>query len=234
MPRPLSADHPNLVQASERLRRVQFAWAAMFVAMGVMTLLAKPGAVPVHWFAGAVLLALEPQPALLGMTAIFWGVSLVGLVPDLNQLLAIDPLPLVLGTELIENVALAFVRVILMITAWNQLLFYRMLYGTAYTVGLEDLPEIPEVVPNHTERLDILGRIALAAAGLSLLTALVVSAGLALSFISAALGLATLAIGLGVGVAFSPTTRRVQALVTVAAASLIFIFTIQAARSILL
>ena len=156
MPPSLEADNPNLQAAARRLRRVQWTWAALFLAMGVMTLIeafrsgtqAGQLIVGTAWFLGALLLAVAAQPALLAMVAVTLVLTLILLLPAGGPL-GPDPLAAVLGSSPVEAWASAVVRVILALTAWNQFLFYRMLYGTASAAGLgPDLPAIPEVVPN--------------------------------------------------------------------------------------
>lgn len=222
MPRALSPDHPNLQKAVGQLRRIQYTWAALFLGMALLTILGEAVAVPIHWLGGALLLLLGPQPALLGMVAVIWGLSLLGLVPELNRSLAIDPIGALFGVELIESLALAFVRVVLLAMAWGQLLFYRMLYG-APSLGPET-PAIPVVVDNHTDRLASAAQLAALASGLTLLVQLVGSVTRPLNSIM--LGLAALAVGLGLGVAFSPTRRRGAALVSVVLGGMLFIFSV--------
>lgn len=222
MPRALSPDHPNLQKAVGQLRRIQYTWAALFLGMALLTVLGEAAAVPVHWLGGAVLLLLGPQPALLGMVAVIWGLSLLGLVPEVNRSLAIDPVGALFGVEFIESLALGFVRLVLLVMAWSQLLFYRMLYG-APSLGPET-PAIPAVVENHTDRLASWARLAAVASGLVLLVQLVGGVNRPLN--SAMLGLAALAVALGLGVAFTPTLRRGLALVSVVLGSMLFVFSV--------
>ncbi len=174
------------------------------------------------------------QPAYLAMVAALWGLSLVSLNPQLNQALALDPIALLFGAGALERLALAFVRVILLIMAWNQFLFYRMLYGTRTAGGLDpELRPIPEVIPNRTDQL------ANFAAGLSLagiaplLVALSpVDAGTARLALSLCAVLAALAVGMGLGAAFSPTRRRSAALTGMALGSLEYLMLIMLARTL--
>lgn len=222
MPRAISPDHPNLQGAVRRLRRIQITWAALMLGMALLTLLSDTGTMPLHWLAGAILLLLGPQPALLGMVAVIWGLSLLGLVPQLNQALAIDPVGALFGVEPIKGLALGFVRLILLVMAWNQMLFYRILYG-APSLG-RDTPEIPPVVENHTDRQ---AEAALLTALAGLVVVLVqLSAGTSPPLLSTGMGLGILAVGLGIGAAFSPTLRRPAALASVVLGGMLFVVSV--------
>jgi hypothetical protein len=113
---------------------------------------------------------------------------------------------------------LIVVRVIFMASAWNQFLLYRLLYGTQTGHGLEaGKPDIPEVVPNHTNRLAWSARlVGFAALAADLLAIPLRTSSIAPHLLSGGVGAAILAIGLGAGVAFSPTDKRDSALVAVA------------------
>lgn len=245
MPNSLSPDHPNLLRAVSRLRRILFGWAVLFLGMAALTFLAAPGVIPVQWLGGLALLVISAapnpertggflglQPALLGLVSVTWALSLLGLVPAINEIFALDPIALMFEAGIIESVALAFVRGILVVMAWNQLLFYRMLYGTEGTVGLEPgMPDIPEMVSNRTDLLETYARWAGIAGGLIILAAFVISNDdLLLPLLSSALGAGMVAIGLGVGVAFSPTERRSAALGSVLVGGIIFMAAIVSAR----
>lgn len=172
------------------------------------------------FFIAAGLLALDPQPVYLAMTSVLWGLSLTALLPGVNQATASDPIALMFGAGFLESVALAVVRLLLMMMSWSQFLFYRLLYGTARFDA--DLPAIPEVVPNQTNRLALM---ALGLAGASVLSLLVGSAlrdSAQLSY-----SLATPAIGIALGVAFSPTDRRGFALAALIAATILSLFSLQ-------
>jgi hypothetical protein len=84
----------------------------------------------------------------------------------------------------------------------------------------ERLPPIPEVVPNQTRRLTAYAWAGSVAGGLCLALSPALEEAEALR--SAALGLAMLAIGLGIGVAFSPTRHRGAALAAVVAGGFVF------------
>jgi hypothetical protein len=211
----------------------------------VLTFFAAPGVIPIQWIAGLALLVLSAapnpdrngsflglQPALLGLVSVTWALSLLGLVPAINEVFALDPIVLMFEAGFIESVALAFVRGILVVMAWNQLLFYRMLYGTEGTVGLElGMPDIPEMVPNRTALLETYARWAGIAGGVIVLAAFIIpNDDLLLPLLSSALGAGMVAIGLGVGVAFSPTQRRSAALGSIVVGGIIFMASIVSAR----
>ncbi|MFQ5923014.1 MAG: hypothetical protein ACE5M4_09230, partial [Anaerolineales bacterium] len=245
LPLSLSPDHPNLQEAVSRLRRILLAWVALFAGMAVLTFLTSPGVIPIQWMAGIALLTLSAapdpahggaflglQPALLALVSITWALSLLGLVPAINQVFALDPIVLMFEAGLIEGVALAFVRGVLVLMAWNQFLFYRMLYGTRGTVGLEPgVPDIPELVPNRTALLETYARWAGISGGGIILAAYVFpNSDLLLPLLSSSLGAGMVAVGLGVGVAFSPTDRRPASLGSIVVGGIIFVVSIVSAR----
>jgi hypothetical protein len=215
--------------------------------MAALTFFAAPGVIPIQWMAGVALLVISAapnpeqsggflglQPALLGLVSVTWALSLLGLVPAINEIFALDPIVLMFEAGFIESLALAFVRGILVVMAWNQLLFYRMLYGTQGTVGLEPgMPDIPEMVHNRTALLETYARWAGIAGGLIILAAFIIpNDDLLLPLLSSALGAGMVAIGLGVGVAFSPTQRRSAALGSIVVGGIIFMASIVSARTL--
>lgn len=232
MPRPLSPEHPNLVRAATRLRRIQLAWAALFAGAGLLSLIAQRDVAPVLWLIGAVLLVADSQPALLAMVSVGWGLTLLGVSPELNRVIALDPVGALFSAGWAESLSLGFVRLILAIMAWNQFLFYRMLYGTRSMSGpTEELPAIPEVIPNRTGRLTAYAWAAWVAGGLGLILSSSIEAQPMLRLTqTAALGFAALSIGLGVGVAFSPTTRRGTALSAVVMGGFVFLASVATLR----
>lgn len=238
MVRTLHPDDPRLVSAADRLRRIQWAWAALFVGVGVLAVLAAKRELPVPavpWMAAGLLLVIEVQPAYLALVSVMWGLSQIALVPAANLVFAADPVSLIFDAGPVENLALAIVRVILMAMAWNQFLFYRMLYGTAAMSASDpDLPIIPEVVPNHTDRLAWWSRVLAVTGLLAFLVAFPLArAGTARPALNLALGLAMLSIGIGLGVAFSPTSRRGLALTSVGLGVFVFLVTLAAGRIVL-
>jgi hypothetical protein len=167
------------------------------------------------WIAGALLLAFGRQPVFLAVASIFWGLELIHLVPGAEAALGPNPLAASLGSGVLERLGYAVLEAILMITAWNQFMFFRMLYGTASFSGLDPGdPVIPEIIPNRTSVLAWvalllgLGSLVAATAAIPLARQARATWGVELAF-----GMAELAIGLGLGVAFSPTIRRRVALV---------------------
>ena len=212
----LTSEHPNLRHAATRLRRTLWIWAALAAGMGLITAAPAGGAelVPaLGWLAAAALMALFAQPVLLALTAVQWALSLVAWIPGVASVTGGDALTMLLQPGAFESVGLAIVRVLLAITAWNQFLFYRMLYGTGRAAGLDpNLPPIPEVVANRTDAWALASRLLGGVALVAALAALGLSTPSRLTVIQAGLLLASLALGLGLGAAFSPTTRRGAAL----------------------
>jgi len=210
-------DNPNLLLAVGRLRRMQWVWAVLFAGLGGLAL-ASTGIgqpfLPMTWITIAALLVAGPQPITLSLAAVAWGFSLIFLVPGIPRTLGADPITLLLGGGPVEVIALAVVRLVLLITAWNQFLLYRPLYGTRQAAGLDpDLPPIPSVVANPSDRVAVwarwLGFLGLMAAVIAVpLSGAIVRANL----LAAAYSGAVFAVGLGLGAAFVPTYRRGMAL----------------------
>jgi hypothetical protein len=217
LPTTLPHDHPNLIAATARLRRNLWIWAGLFLAMAVLiyTSLGPPHILrAAPWIIGALLFIFGRQPAYLALASIFWGLELIHLVPGAEAALGPNPLSASLGSSPLEMLGYAVLEAVMLITAWNQFMFYRMLYGTQGFSGLDpDAPLIPEVIPNQTSRL--------AWAALILALGSVIAAAGAIPLarqarsvwaVDTAMGLSEIAMGLGLGVAFSPTTRRRLAL----------------------
>lgn len=235
MDEPIPFDHPNLVEAARRLRRILQVWAVIFGGYGLLSLAVVPAkdfmaAAP--WLASSLLLAFSRQPALLALAAVLWGVSIIVFIPGVDRLLGADALAVLLGGGTVELVAFVLARVLLGVTAWNQFLFYRMLYGTARASGLDpSQPRIPEVIPNKTNRFAwasrLLGSLSLVCALVgvplsdSILTTTIFQAGYSLSVI---------ANGFGLGAAFSPTDRRGAALTGVGLGLIAFVMILTAGR----
>jgi hypothetical protein len=212
----LTSEHPNLRQAASRLRRTLWIWAALAAGMGLLTAAPSGGGelVPaLGWLAAAALMALFAQPVLLALAAVQWALSLVTWIPGVARVAGGDALTTLLNPGAFESIGLAIVRVLLAVTAWNQFLFYRMLYGTGQAAGLDpSLPPIPEVVANRSDSWARAARLLGAAAFVAALIALTLTTPARMVLIQAGLLLASLALGLGLGASFSPTTRRGAAL----------------------
>ncbi len=212
----LPADHPNLLLAVGRLRRLQWLWAVLFGALGGLALAStglRQPLIPLTWITIAALLVIRPEPILLALVASAWGLSMVFLVPGVRLVLGGDPISRLFSAGALELAAMAVVRILLLVTAWNQFLFYRLLYGTEGAAGLDpSLAPIPAVLPNPSDRTAIsarlLGFLALMA---SLASVPLAGAEAGLSFLAFAHGGSVLAIGLGLGSAFVRTRRRTMA-----------------------
>ncbi len=232
----LTSAHPNLRQAATRLRRTMWIWAALAAGMGLLAGAPAGGGelVPaLGWLAAAALMALFTQPALLALTAVQWALSMVAWIPGVARISGADALTTLLQPGAFESVGLAIVRVLLAITAWNQFLFYRMLYGTGQAAGLDpNLPPIPEVVPNRSDTWALVGRLLGVAAIVAALIALALTTPARLILIQVGLLLASLALGLGLGAAFSPTTRRGAALLGAGLGGIGFVLALAAGAAI--
>jgi len=217
VPETLPVDNPNLQVARRRLQRTQWLWALLMSGMGWLaygTLRPEHPIAFLPWIAAALLLVVEPQPIVLALTAMMWALSLTNLVPSIAALIGPDPLARVFEPGSLETLVAIAVRLVLAVTALNQFTLYRMLYGTRSMSNLDpELPFIPEVVKNRSDGY------AWAAAGLGCLALVANLCALPLAARSLAgpafeiaLAAALFAIGLGLGAAFSPTTRRPAAL----------------------
>jgi hypothetical protein len=233
----LSADHPNLVKARQRHRRIQVAWSILFLLVGGTALYALGGAHPLaglRWLLPAILMLVDQQPAYLALTAVTWAVSLVGAIPAVNAVLALDPISHILGVAAVESLALAVVRLIFLLMAWNQFMFYRMLSGTQGSSGLDPgLAHIPEVIPNRSDRLAWAARLAAVISLAAGLLAIPLSPGLAArAILNLGIALSNLAVGLGLGAAFSPTQKRGTALAGFALGMGVFLMQLMIARGL--
>ncbi|MFN2147512.1 MAG: hypothetical protein ACK2T2_03915 [Anaerolineales bacterium] len=213
MPETLPVDHPNLQLARRRVQRTQWLWAVLLSAMGWLSyqvLRPEHPLVFLPWVAAAILLIIEPQPLLLALVAMLWALSLANLLPGVSALLGPDPLAQLFEAGSLETLVAIFVRLVMVVTALNQFLLYRMLYGTQASAGLDDdMPALPEVITNRADGY------AFAAALLGVISVLVdlsavplAARGFGLHALTLALSAAVFAIGFGVGSAFSPTKRR--------------------------
>jgi hypothetical protein len=213
MPETIPKDHPSFITAAQRLRRLLWGWGGLFAIMGAVTLSVLKDTTPLTaapWFAIAITIALDSQPVYLSLVAIQLGLSILTLFPGLGTILGRDPFFVVFEASTIEALALAVVRILLLLMAWNQFMFYRILYGTEQMSGLdEDLPDIPEIIPNKS---DLFARLSqyLAIGGFLLVVVAVAfrDPELTRHLAPLAFGTLTIAVGLGFGSIFSPTSRR--------------------------
>lgn len=217
MSSPLARDDPKLQEAVARLRRLCWVWALMCAGVGGLSLAvggAEHAGVALGWIALATMLVTLIQPLLLASVAVSLGFSLVLLVPGVETTLGPDPLAGLLGGGVPGMLGMGMVRIVLMVTAWSQLLFYRLLYGTARVTGLDPhWPAIPELIPNLSDRAAWAARLIGFAALVLSLACIPLRAGPNLPYLlGLAYSLSVLSTGLGLGAAFSPTNRRGTAL----------------------
>lgn len=234
MPDKIPAEDPKLELAARRLSANLRVWALLFGGMGMIalgTLQSTHPGVSLIWLTTAILLAIGNQPAFLGLVAVQWGLSLSSFLPGVSQAIGPDPLSVLLNSRPLETIGLVVIRIVLMITAVNQLLFYRMLYGTAEATGLdESLPVIPEVVPNRSDQVAWYSRL-LGLLGFPVaLAAVLPELGISEYLLGVSTTLATIAMGFGIGAAFSPTRRRGLALTGLAAGAAVYLISIIIAR----
>lgn len=236
-PSTISVDDPNLQTARKRFKRTLLAWGIILGVVGILSTLVLRERYPLAalpWITTAALLVIGSQPAYLALVSVQWGLSIVALIPGIGGQLGPDPLSYVLESGLFEAVVLVAVRIIMVVTAFNQFLFYRLLYGTERMTGVEEgLPPIPPIIENKT---DLLAEIARGSGLVAVLTAFVAGVFLRDRFstllLSLAVALATYAIGFGVGSAFSPTNRRSAALTGIGLGALGFLMAVIIARLI--
>jgi hypothetical protein len=220
MPQTLSSSDPNLLKAVQRLARSHYLWAALFIGFGLLTQFA---AAPRHLFSGLPFIMigmaclLRRDPALLAAVAVMFALSIVPMLNSQIGILGPDPLRQLTSLGALEFAALALGKLLLAYTAFNQFLYLRFLYGTAQAVTDEpNLPHIPEMVPNRTDAQARWAR-GLAIAGMLLALGSLFTTSVELETLiraGAELGgsLGAVAIGLGLGAAFSPTGERPAAL----------------------
>jgi hypothetical protein len=164
------------------------------------------------------------------------GLSVLSLLPQVNEIFLFDPIALIFGIGVIETITLAFIRLVLMVMAWNQFLFYRLLYGSEGMSGLDpSLPAIPTLVPNTADPSAKVARILAGSALIAFLLAFPLSqTGFARYPLSFAYGACLLSLGIGIGAAFSPTKQRGAALQGVGLSSVVLLLTLTASRFLLL
>jgi hypothetical protein len=237
---PLPTDHPHLRAARQRLRRTQWTWAILCTTVGGLSLIVALrlggeiqliiAAVP--WLASGALLGFGSQPAALALVAAQFALSLVLLLPGAAAAFGADPVAAVFGATGVEAAFIGLIRAVLAVTAWSQFHFYRILYGTASSSGLDPrLPAIPEVVPNRSNSFAAASRALGALALLAALSAFGLAGNdLGLYALGAGHAMSVLAMGLGLGAAFSPTTQRPSALTGIALGGLAFLAAVAAGR----
>lgn len=226
--RAIAIDDPNIEAGVIRYKRTLRVWSALAAGMGLVSYLAIGGSYPLSaaaWFTTAVLLLTGSQPALLALVSVQWGLSIIHLIPGVAAYLGPDPLTFLLDPGVFETTVIVVVRALLMVTSFNQFLFYRILYGTGQMSGLdEELADVPEIIRN---RSDLLARISRALGAFAVLGALTAgaaaSSGLSATALNLAIILGMYAVGLGVGAAFSPTTRRAASLTGIGLGALAFL-----------
>jgi hypothetical protein len=208
---PLESDstHPNITKLVARLHRSQWIWAGAFASMGWITLSVLGNEYPLAaapWLIIAVLLILRKEPAYFALIAAQWGLSLLPMLPGLNRFIGPDPLSRIFSPGLVEGLTFAMLRILLLLIAWNQFLFYRILYGMVRRDQHEQSRlDLPEVFPNKAR---ILARIAFALASIAVLTiwgTIFLRTPKEIEYFATFAHLsASFAIGLGVGALFSP------------------------------
>jgi hypothetical protein len=221
MPRTLSVKDPNLIAAVARLQRTQQLWGVLLIGLGLVNEFSAGSAHPLSGlaFIAVGLLAFRwAEPALLATIATIVAFSIVPTINPRLTILGPDPLRQIAALSIIELVALVVGKGLIVLTTANQFFVYRFLYGTA-RASTEDpnLALIPAMVPNRTNGL---ARAARWMGLISLVLALVAVAFLVTApeafqtqvLAEAAGTLAVMAIGLGLGCAFSPTDERLPAL----------------------
>jgi hypothetical protein len=227
MPEELSREHPNLVSAAERMQKICWAWATVSLLFAILTFGTEGDVYPIAalpWLVHGLLLVVNQQPLFLGLTAVLWGISILNLLPGISGLVGPDPLTVIFETSVIEKIAFAVVRFLLLLMAWNQFMFYRILYGTSRMSGLDqDLPVVPEMVLNWSDVLAVVASI-LGTAGLAMtwVSSLPTTAATRTTFAGLAYTSIIFSIGLGIGVIFSPTSRRRLGLFSIAIGLLSF------------
>jgi hypothetical protein len=233
----LRVDNPNLQLAANRLRRILRIWAALFAGMGVLllgTIRAGQPTASVIWLGSALLLAISNQPAYLALVALQWGLSLTSLIQGMTSITGPDPLSYLFDSGTLETIVLVGVRIVMLVTAVNQFLFYRMLYGTESVKSLHPgLTPIPEVVPNQSDKIAIAGRFfSFIGVMLALISIPMQARGFDTQFLNLALGSSTVGMGFGLGSAFSPTHRRGTALGAILLGGFAYMLAILVARII--
>lgn len=223
--------------AVRRLRRTLIIWALIYTGMALLSFFALRQNYPLAflpWFIGAVLFVTRVEPIYLSLVAVQWGISLITLIPGVSYFIGPDPLSFIFDSGFLEILVLIGVRLVFIFTSFNQFLFYRLLYGSEKMTGAsDDLPDIPEVIPNRSNRFAALSRIlGLGGMFIAIAALLILRGDLVDPAISLAIYTGTYAIGFGLGAAFSPTDRRSVALSGVGFGSLAILMALIISRVI--
>jgi hypothetical protein len=231
MPKTLSANDPNLLKSVQRLRRSQQLWGGLLIALGILTEL---GATSEHPMAGLPFIAVGllafrwAEPALLAAVAVLVGFSIVPTINPGFTILGPDPVAAIANFSWLELGAVVVGKGLIVLTAANQFFLYRFLYGTERaTTDEPGLDVIPPMVPNRTDGLARSARLfallGAASAVVGLLFSLVDRAAYPPQILAELGGsLAVVAVGFGLGCAFSPTNERRAALTGVQAGLLAY------------
>lgn len=223
--------------AVRRLRRTLIIWALIYTGMALLSLFALRQNYPLAflpWFIGAVLFVTRVEPIYLSLVAVQWGISLITLIPGVSYFIGPDPLSFIFDSGFLEILVLIGVRLVFIFTSFNQFLFYRLLYGSEKMTGAsDDLPDIPEVIPNRSNRFAALSRIlGLGGMFIAIAAPSILRGDLVDPALSLAIYVGTYAIGFGLGAAFSPTDRRSVALSGVGFGSLAILMALIISRVI--
>lgn len=221
MAKTLSTEDPNLLKAVTRHTRAQQLYGGLFVALGLLTQLAAGGEHPVagmpFLLVGVACFVLA-EPALLATVAILLTLSILPTMYDRASILGPEPLANALNMTTVERGALVLGKLLVAGTALNQFFLFRLLYGTAEaTTDDPNLPIIPALVPNRTDRLARTARWAGIFGLATTILALLVTTQEPAAFLTRTLAemggsFGVVALGLGLGVAFTPTKEREAAL----------------------
>jgi hypothetical protein len=221
MPKTLSKTDPALLTGVRRLQRVQTIWGLLLIGLGFLTELAATSAHPVSGlpFIAVGLLAFRlAEPALLATVATLVGFSIVPTINPRLTLLGPDPVRQLGDPSFLELLAVIIGKALIVLTASNQFFLYRFLYGTRRASTPDpNQAIIPEMVPNRTHGLARWARWIGLASLIFTVGAILLRLADPDPFIPrlwAEIGgsLATIAVGFGLGAAFSPTDFRRAAL----------------------
>lgn len=224
MPKTLSKQDPKLLEAVGRLDHMQKTTGWILIAFGLLTQWAGLTASALHpvgglpFIAVGVVCLLWGDPALLAAAAVLFALAIIPTVNPALTLLGPEPIVQMTGLGGWELIIVVGIKAILAFTSIQQFFFFRLLYGTERMTSDEpDLALIPPMVPNRSDRLARWARsagIVAGVCGLIALGALWIDPSALGTRITAELAgaLGAVALGLGLGAAFSPTDERPAAL----------------------